>query len=275
MSKKYLIGDGAGQLYTVSSNALIPVEGDISAALFVEHGADTVPDGGMLKSLDGPQVYCWSDTSIAHLKARIKGRPAPQTVYTRDIDMSDKTIIGVESVEITGDDDTLYAVSVDGGTTWHNYVGGSWVELSEATSGQNRKAIESIGTTAWSEFAITGSIMFRFTLAAAANTVQMIKINYLNKAHGEPTKKELKSIEVKKPPNKQIYVLGETLNLTGISVVADYDNDTRADVTLGCTYSINDGDPLVVPGIQDVIVCYTENGLTRTASFEINVKEAD
>lgn len=284
MIKKYLVGDKAGKLYTVTTTTdpeteeetkeLTEIEGYLSASLFTTYGVDEIPTSDLLITLVNPSVYCWKDSGTPKLKAATTALPYPQVVYSRDFDMSDKTIIGVESVEIDGDDNTLYAVSVDGGTTWWNYVNYTWVQLSANTSGQTRDAIEEISTTAWAEFATTGTIRFRFVLAAASNYVNEVRINYLNTAHGEPTQKILQGITVKTPPNKQIYTVGENLDLTGISVIATYDNDTKAAVTNGCRYSMNDGDPLVTVGQQNITVRYTESGVTKTTVFEINVLAA-
>ena len=277
MSKKYLIGDKAGKLYTVTTTEentqeLTEIEGYLSASLFRDRGIDTIPESSLLMALVNPSVYCWTDAGTPKLKATMTATPHPQVVISENKDMSDQTILGVESVEIDSDDNTLFAVSADDGVTWWNYVNFTWVQLTANTSGQTKSAIEEISTSAWAEFATTGMIRFRFVLAAASNYVNEIRINYLNTAGGEPTHKYLRSIRVKNPPNKQIYTLGDPLDLTGILVIANYDNDTRAAITNGCKYSPQDGEPLITEGIQNVTVTYTESGVTRTAVFEIDVQ---
>lgn len=277
MSKKYLIGDKDGKLYTVTTTEeetqeLTEIKGYLSASLFLEYGVDTIPESDLLITLVNPSVYCWTNTGTPKLKATMAATPYPQVVLSENKDMSDSTIIGVESVEIESDDNTLFAVSADDGETWWNYVNYTWVQLSSSTSGQTKSAIEEISTSAWAEFATTGMLRFRFVLAAASNYVNEIRINYLNTSGGEPTQKYLQSITVQNPPNKQIYALGDTLDLTGISVIANYDNNTKAAVTNGCRYSPQDGDPLITTGTQNVTVRYTESGVTRTTIFEINVQ---
>lgn len=250
------------------------VEGDLTAALFKEHGADEIPSSEVLITLVNPTVYCWKDEGTPRLKATVTASPAPQVVYSQNVDMSDRTIIGIESVAIDSDAHTLFAVSVDDGKTWWNYVSDTWVQLTENTSGQTREDIEAISTSAWADFAITGMIRFRFVLATPENYVTEIRINYLNTSAGEPTEKILQSLTVKTPPNKQIYVLGEAFDLTGISVVATYDTGLLASVTNGCKFSIEDGQILTTAGIQSVIVSYTESGITVTAEFTIDVKNS-
>lgn len=277
MSKKYLIGDKAGKLYTVTATEeglqeLTEVEGHLSASLFEERGFDTVPESGLLTALANPSVYCWMDSGIPKLRAVMAATPYPQVVLSENKDMSDRTIMGVENVEIDSDDNTLFAVSADDGETWWNYINYTWVQLSSDASGQTKSEMEEISTSAWADFATTGMIRFRFVLAAASNYVNEIRINYLNTETGESAQRVLQSITIKKPPNKCAYILGDTLDLTGITVVASYDTGQEANVTAMCAYSPRDCEPLIKAGTQNVGVSYTESGITKTAVFEINVQ---
>lgn len=272
MSVKYLIGDKNGKIYTIENDSLKELTGYLGAELFQSAGVDDIPASALLVALENPTVYCWKDVGeLPKLTATVTGLPWPQVIYSRNIDMSDATIIGVESVSIDGDDNTLFAVSFDGGDTWWNYVNLTWVQLTEEASGQTREDIEAISTSAWAKKATTGTIRFRFVLSTAANRVSEIRINYLNTETGASTEKTLTGLTVKTPPTKQIYNVGEALDLTGVLVLAEYDTGAKAAVSNGCHYAPADGETLITVGTQTVEVSYTESGVSKSAAFTITV----
>ncbi len=87
--------------------------------------------------------------------------------------------MGIESIEIDSKDNTLFAFSFDGGSTWKAYTDGRWVVLSEETSGMNRESIKAIGTDAWND-AVTGrQYKIRFALRECG-FVSRITVHYLN-----------------------------------------------------------------------------------------------
>ena len=272
---KFLISDKDGKIYTVEDGGLKELEDAlIKAQTFEDFGFEDPPQSDLLITLVNPEILCWTDTEeLPELSATVTGTPPTQVVYSKNYDMSDATIIGIESVKIEGDDETLYAVSFDDGETWWNYVNSTWVSLSEETSGQTREDIEAISTSAWAEKATTGMIKFRFVLSAATNTVSEVRINYLNTDEGEPTQKILVGLSVKTPPTNQIYTVGDRLDLTGILVIAEYDTGAKAAVSLGCRYDPADGDILTEIGELPVNVTYTESGVTMSTSFFITVND--
>lgn len=82
--------------------------------------------------------------------------------------------------------------------------------------------------------------------------------------------KQLASIAITTPPTETEYTVGETLDLTGIVVVATYDDSTFLDVTSRCTYSPADGATLAESD-TNVTVTYSEGGITKTATQAISV----
>ena len=81
--------------------------------------------------------------------------------------------------------------------------------------------------------------------------------------------KQLIGIEVT-APTKDVYKVGDTLDLTGITVNAKYDNngtETTEQVTTGYTTSITNGDKLNNAGVQTITVNYKG----QTATFDIVV----
>ena len=77
----------------------------------------------------------------------------------------------------------------------------------------------------------------------------------------------LSSISITTQPTKTSYVKGETLDLSGMVVKATFNSGATANVT-GYT-----GSPttLSTVGTQTVTVSYTENGVTKTATFSVTV----
>lgn len=83
----------------------------------------------------------------------------------------------------------------------------------------------------------------------------------------------LASIAVTNAPTKTAYTEGDALDLTGIAVQAVYTDGTTEMVTGSCVFSPADGDTLNTVGTQLVTVGYTEDGVTKTTSFNVTVAE--
>lgn len=180
--RKYLIQDGAGTYYTVQAGVLTDLEGtELTAQAFLDHGLNSVPDYGLVAVLDTPAVLCWQD-SVGRpiMTADITAVPYNQTVYTDDQDMTHESIAGIENVVVDADENTLFAISFDGGVTWKAHNGTAWNTLSEEQSGMTKAALEGISVDAWAEVATTGTYQYRFTLPEGG-WVKNIKINYLNR----------------------------------------------------------------------------------------------
>ena len=72
------------------------------------------------------------------------------------------------------------------------------------------------------------------------------------------------------PPSKITYTVGETLNTSGMKVIAKYSDTSTIDVTNNVKVS---GD-LSTAGTQTVTVSYAEGNITKTATFKITVNAA-
>lgn len=83
----------------------------------------------------------------------------------------------------------------------------------------------------------------------------------------------LSSIAVTTQPTKTTYYKNETLNLAGMVVKATFTSGNTANIT-GWTTNPASGAALSTLGSQAVTVSYTENGVTKTTSFtvQVNVK---
>lgn len=139
---------------------------ELTAEVFKTEGFEDFPRSEVLTRLVNPALLYWhdSDDELPQLKVSIKAAPPVQTVYSKNTEMIDSTILGIEKVEIEADDTTLFAFSFDGGNTWKAYIENAWVNLSEQTSGMNRETVEAIGTDAWAIANEQMQYMVRFTL---------------------------------------------------------------------------------------------------------------
>lgn len=81
----------------------------------------------------------------------------------------------------------------------------------------------------------------------------------------------LSSISITTNPSKTAYYKGDALDLSGIAVTATFNSGATEDVTSSITSSPASGAALTEYGSQTVTVSYTENGVTKTATFTISV----
>lgn len=80
---------------------------------------------------------------------------------------------------------------------------------------------------------------------------------------------QLSRIEVTHLPNKTVYWVGDTFDNTGLEVTAFYTNDTNKTVS---NYILSNHQGLTNPGTREITVSYTEAGLEKTTTFNIEVK---
>lgn len=81
----------------------------------------------------------------------------------------------------------------------------------------------------------------------------------------------LSSISITTQPSKTSYYKGDTLDLSGMVVKATFNSGATEDITSLCTTSPASGATLSTLGTQTVTVSYTENGVTKTATFAVTV----
>ena len=186
--RKYLIRSGS-TLYTITDGALsVLTETEVTASLFQTYGVDELPDGSLLLSLTDPEVLYWHDSTdeLPALTIRVTGSPpVPQTVITGPQDMSDPTILGIESASVDASDDVLFALSFDDGATWKAYSGTGWVTLETENAGMTKATMENIGLEAWAEVVTSDSYRVRFTLVSADSYVAGVVIHYINEESEE------------------------------------------------------------------------------------------
>ncbi|HML37718.1 MAG TPA: S-layer homology domain-containing protein, partial [Bacillota bacterium] len=91
---------------------------------------------------------------------------------------------------------------------------------------------------------------------------------------GKPV--QLDYIRVTSSPKKASYTVGDKLDLTGLVIKASY-TDKSSKTLDGSTYTTtpSEGSELNTVGKQTVIVKYKENGIEKTASFDVTVNDKD
>ena len=85
----------------------------------------------------------------------------------------------------------------------------------------------------------------------------------------EPDNPILDSIEIREQPTKTTYMVGEALDTTGMKVYAIYDTGSEALIT---DWKTSGFDSSKAAENQEVIVRYTENYVTKTATFKVTIK---
>lgn len=81
--------------------------------------------------------------------------------------------------------------------------------------------------------------------------------------------KELTSVELSKQPNKTTYKIGETFNPDGAKLVATYSDKSTKEIDV--TKQMCSNADTSSAGKKEVTVNYTEEEITKTATFEITV----
>lgn len=176
----YLVQDDT-TIYTIADGVLKDLETtEITADLFRTYGTEDPPTSEILLKLINPKVIAWNDEKQTEFTATVTATPYPQTIYSPDYDMTDHTILGIETVIVEASDDVTFAVSFDTGETWKHYTGTEWATLSEETSGMSAETIMAVPTDKWAEAATTGIFKIRATLPSIESTLSSVIVDYLN-----------------------------------------------------------------------------------------------
>lgn len=180
---KYLIRSGS-TLYTVADGALSALtETEVTAALFQTYGVYDLPDGALLVGLTDPEVLYWHDSTdeLPELTLSVTGSPpVPQVVISDSFDMSDPSILGIESATIDSSSDVLFALSFDDGATWKAYDSTQWVTLEQENSGMTAETFQNIPLEAWAGVVTSQQYRVRFVLMDATSYMTSLVIHYIN-----------------------------------------------------------------------------------------------
>ena len=179
---KYLISDGSNY-YNVSSGALNKLEiTELTADSFTSYGNDEIPDGSLLLNLSNPSVMCWTDAEkLPVINANVTATPKSQNVISNAIDLTHKSITGIESATANCDGELIIAVSFDNKQTWKAWNGSEWSTLSEDFTGMNKETLESITFEQWNLlFTGASSFYIRVSLIDTTQSVTEIIVDFAN-----------------------------------------------------------------------------------------------
>ena len=116
----------------------------------------------------------------------------------------------------------------------------------------------------------SGTVIYENTAKITVNWTWEDTIAYSAK---QPitVKRVLTGISITTAPTKTDYVKGESLDLSGMVVTATFNSGASEEVTSLCTSTPASGSALSSYGSVSITVSYTENGVTKTASFTVTV----
>ena len=178
---KYLVGD-SGKIYTVVDGALSEITGTLNADLFINSGADAIPDGTLLMTLSNPEVLCWTDAeTLPTLTATVKGIPEPQVVVTKEIDLMHSSIKGINGVTVDCKGNVLFAVSFDKKATWIMHNGTEWVAVSDEVTGMTKAEFEAITTEQWQpKYEASSEMYIRCMILDETQSITTLNIDFIN-----------------------------------------------------------------------------------------------
>lgn len=176
---KYLIRNN-DIVYTVQNDSLVEVVGDLNAQLFIDNGVDDIPSGTLLMTLSKPELLCWEDTEkdLPKLTATVTATPVGQYI-TKVIDISNASISGINNVTVECTGTPWFSCSFDGGITWMEYSGGTWIEVE--LYGMAKETLVSITSDEW--YSATSGIdrfIMRVLLRSSSDSLTNLSVNFLN-----------------------------------------------------------------------------------------------
>lgn len=168
--------------------------------------------------------------------------------------------------------ETTVAVSVKNGATEQMYVdgekAGTWTGRKAATANNGDTLYLGKSISGGRDYFFKGMIseILIYDRALTEDEIRQIDSYLGAKYRGELP--ALESIAVA-APEKTRYQMGEELDLATLTITARYsDGRTKPVQPAACTIS---GFDAAAPGLQTVTIRYTEEGVTKEASFEVEV----
>lgn len=169
--------------YTISESVLSEVSiTELNAQAFKDYGFDALPNGTLLATLSHPKLLYWqSDESaeLPNITAKVTATPQGQYI-SKVIDMSNASISGINAVTVKCAGTPWFSCSFDGGNTWMEYSGGSWIEVE--SYGMTEETLTAITSDEWNT-AVRGidSFVMRVLLRSPADSLTNLSVNFLNK----------------------------------------------------------------------------------------------
>lgn len=175
----WLLGDANGKYYTVTREGSTQTRTELTGisgltdAVFYTHGFQFTPDSSVLIDLPSPRLYKWNVSERPALSAKVEGVPlVPQLVVFDTMTLTST----VKYINIAGDDNSLWNVSFDNGSTWWKHTGSAWAQCSTTGDGCIKRKLEILPASAWAQ-KVNGTIKFRVWLVADS-WVKRIRVDY-------------------------------------------------------------------------------------------------
>ena len=176
---KFLI-QNEDKYYTVANSALSEISiMELNAQAFQTYGFDDLPDGALIQILSHPKLLYWQESGddLPTLTATVTATPPPQCIE-KVIYRTDPSITGIDNVKVTCEGNVRFSCSFDGGTTFIQYDGSSWVEQ---TDGMSKETIEAITSDEWNSVTnIKESFIMRVILAHDTDILTELRVNFTN-----------------------------------------------------------------------------------------------
>lgn len=174
---KWLIYD-EGVFYNAEGNS---VEIDnLSSQAFLNFGSNAPPTSAVLMSFSEPTVYRWSNYEADVFTIKETATPYAQTIYSKNYDMSDETIKGIEKVIIVSEGSPVFAVSFDNGYSWKMYTENGWGTITDDRSGMSADTVNALHAEDWNSIATTGKIKWRTYIPDSISSIQSIIVDFIN-----------------------------------------------------------------------------------------------
>lgn len=182
---KYLLRSESQQLHTVIDDVLIDMaETELTANVFLEYGMDTLPSSNILFQLKdkNPELLYWHNSiyNLPRPSIAIEGVPSAQEIITEIQDMSDSTILGIDSISAICSEDVTFAVSFDSATTWWAYDGTTWIITDSEFTNMTNNIMANIPPTKWAEIQTSNYYQLKFILPTTESYLTSVVVNYIN-----------------------------------------------------------------------------------------------
>ena len=173
-------------LYTVIDDNLTELQETIlTSDIFRTYGVEEIPEWDMISHLTNPEILYWQDSGdtepLPEIHISQYATPPPQIIISEKIDLTDISILGIESATVTSVGDVRFAVSFNDRVTWKVWNGTEWTNVTDEFSGMTKELFESITSDAWQTlYAGATDFYIRVVLTSCDQSVSKIYIKFIN-----------------------------------------------------------------------------------------------
>ena len=100
----------------------------------------------------------------------------PQIIYYNSQSITEYS--GIEKMEVSASDDTLFSITFDNGQTWRYVENDNWIIASSESEGMTAETILNISESKWSEITGFSSYQIRCCLPSIKSTASKIYVRY-------------------------------------------------------------------------------------------------